>query len=64
MDEDKVFEGVFEEKSSKGEYSKLRYEDGTHRWKETRMLQAIEELPGRSPYAQPDLTDRAKAPSW
>lgn len=45
VDVDHVFEGVYEEKSSDGKYSKLRFEDGTHAWKETRGLAVIEELP-------------------
>lgn len=52
-DGDVVFEAMVEEESETKAWTKLRYEDGHHEWKETDSLQAIEELPGRSPYAQP-----------
>lgn len=50
---DIIFEAVLEEKSETGAWTKLRFEDGHHQWKATDSLEAIEELPGRVPYAQP-----------
>ncbi len=49
-DGDIPFEGVFEEQSSDRLYSKVRFEDGTHAWKETILLIALEELPGKEGY--------------
>ena len=53
VDTDDLFEGVLEEESAGGKFSKIRFEDRTHSWRETKELFALEELPGRSPYAQP-----------
>jgi hypothetical protein len=48
VDTDDFYEGVLEENSAKGEYTKLRFEDGTHSWRKTGELHALEELPIRS----------------